>query len=62
MVIYLITIAVCFKMWDIYAAYNANHSNYVCNEKGVLFESARPGSNVFIKRKFENCLNGEENE
>jgi len=62
LVIYLITIAVCFKMWGLYVTYNANHSNYICNDKGVLFESASPDSNVFIKRKYEVCINGDKNE
>tara|TARA_R110000744_G_scaffold146521_1_gene259381 strand:+ start:690 stop:917 length:228 start_codon:yes stop_codon:yes gene_type:complete len=61
LVIYVITLVVCFKVWDIVVVYNANHFNYVCNEKGRLFESATPNSKVFIKQH-EACINGEENE
>jgi hypothetical protein len=56
LVIYLITIAVCFKVWDIYTVHNENHFNYVCNEKGKLFKSATPNSNVFIKMQHQDCM------
>ena len=56
LVIYLITIVVCFKMWDIYTIHNKNHFNYVCNKKGKLFKSATPSSNVFIKMQHETCM------
>tara|TARA_R110000851_G_scaffold126610_1_gene258175 strand:- start:406 stop:630 length:225 start_codon:yes stop_codon:yes gene_type:complete len=59
LVIYLITIAICFKAWDIYTIHNENHFNYVCNKKGQLFKSATPSSKVFVKQQHEMCLNGE---
>jgi len=59
LVIYLITIAVCFKMWDMYVSYNVDHYNYICNGNDKLFKSATPGSQVFIKQNHETCLNGE---
>ena len=57
-VVYIITLAVCFKVWDIYVLYNTNHFNYVC-EKGKLYKSATPNSNVFIKQIHQMCINGE---
>tara|TARA_R110002020_G_scaffold329024_1_gene544959 strand:- start:389 stop:610 length:222 start_codon:yes stop_codon:yes gene_type:complete len=59
LVIYIITLAVSFKVWDIYVLYNDNHYNYVCNDKGKLFKSAKPNSNVFIQQRHEICINGE---
>ena len=56
LVIYLITIAVCFKIWDIAVVHNTNHFNYLCNQKGQLFKSATPSSNVFIKMQHETCM------
>ena len=38
LIVYIISLAVCFKVWDIYALYNVNHFNYICNTKGQLFE------------------------
>ncbi len=58
LVIYIITLAVSFQVWDIYVLYNNNHYNYVCNNKGKLFKSAKPNSNVFIKQQHEVCING----
>lgn len=58
LVIYIITLAVSFQVWDIYVLYNNNHYNYVCNNKGKLFKSAKPNSNVFIKQQHEICING----
>jgi predicted permease len=59
LVVYLITIAVCFKIWDIAVVHNTNYFNYVCNAKGQLFESATPGSKVFVRKQHETCINGE---
>tara|TARA_R110000782_G_scaffold34481_1_gene82342 strand:+ start:338 stop:559 length:222 start_codon:yes stop_codon:yes gene_type:complete len=59
LVVYILTLVVCFKMWDIYVTHNTNNFNYVCNEKGYLFKSATPNSKVFIKQQHEMCLNGE---
>ena len=59
LVIYLITIAVCFKMWDMYTSYNVDNYNYVCNSNNKLFKSATPGSQVFVHQNHETCLNGE---
>ena len=59
LVIYIITLAVSFKVWDIYVLYNDIHYNYVCNDKGKLFKSAKPNSNVFIQQRHEICINGE---
>lgn len=58
LVVYIITLAVSFQIWDIYVLYNDNHYNYVCNDKGKLFKSAKPNSNVFIKQQHEVCING----
>ena len=59
LVVYLITIAVCFKIWDMAVVHNANNFNYICNDKGRLFESATPGSKVFVRKQHETCINGE---
>jgi len=59
LVVYILTLVVCFKVWDIYVVYNTNHFNYVCNAKGQLFKSATPGSKVFVKKQHETCINGE---
>ena len=59
LVVYLITIAVCFKIWDITVVHNANNFNYICNDKGRLFESATPGSKVFVRKQHETCINGD---
>ena len=59
LIVYIISLAVCFKVWDIYALYNVNHFNYICNTKGQLFESATPGSKVFVRKQHETCIKGE---
>lgn len=59
LVIYIITLAVSFQVWNIYVIYNTNHLNYVCNAKGQLFESATPDSKVFVRKQHETCINGE---
>tara|TARA_R100000781_G_C3980203_1_gene93238 strand:+ start:44 stop:271 length:228 start_codon:yes stop_codon:yes gene_type:complete len=61
-VVYIITLAVCFKIWDIYVVYNTNDYTYLC-QKGKLYKSATPESkNVFIKQIHQVCINGELNE
>jgi hypothetical protein len=59
LIVYIITLAVCFKVWDIYVLYNTNHFNYVCNNKGQLFKSATLGSKVFVKNQHDTCINGD---
>lgn len=51
-IIYLITIAVSFKVWDIYVEYTQDKYNYEC-KKQILFKSATPDSYVFIKTSSE---------
>ena len=62
LVIYIITLVVCIKVWDIVVVHNTNHFNYICNEKGKLFKSATTNSKVFVKQQYETCINGEINE
>jgi len=60
-VIYIITIIVCFQIWDIYKANSKNEYNYICSKKGNLFKSATPDSKVYIKVIHSKCRNGESN-
>mgnify|MGYP000271026861 FL=1 len=60
-VVYIITIIVCFQIWDIYKANSKNDYNYICSKKGNLFKSATPDSNVYIKVIHSKCINGESN-
>ncbi len=58
-VVYIITIVVCFQIWDIYKANSKNDYNYICSKKGNVFKSATPNSNVYIKVIHQQCINGE---
>ena len=50
LVIYIITLAVSFQVWNIYVIYNTNHLNLMsATLKASCLKAPHPDSKVFVK-------------